>query len=170
MRQLNIQGFALIRAVLLFLPKKTEYLCSAWFFIQSIFTNRNTPFGNFWEINFWPSDPKNFLRRLWCQYMLTLRGSARQKKNNFFVKIFQKVLKNGFLTCFFQKFACGTEIFYQNSVFLVLKESSENPFGQPKKNPLPSKNPTSAPDSIWIKGQSEHSWLCPDTSNLVQIS
>ena len=34
--------------------------------------------------------------------MLTLRGSALQKKRDFFVKIFQKMLKNGFFDCFFK--------------------------------------------------------------------
>ena len=75
-------------------------------------------------------------------------GKRAPKKKRFFCQNFSKSAQKRLFDLFFQKFVCGTENFYQNSVFLVLKESSENPFGQPKKNPLPSKNPTSAPDSI----------------------
>ena len=53
---------------------------------------------------------KFFLRRLWRQYILTLRGSARQKKTRCFVKIFQKVPKNGFLDCFFKNLPAAQKI------------------------------------------------------------
>ena len=53
---------------------------------------------------------KFFLRRLWRQYILTLRGSARQKKTRCFVKIFQKVPKNGFFDCFFKNLPAAQKI------------------------------------------------------------
>ena len=46
------------------------------------------------------------------KYILTLRGSARQKKRDFFVNIFRKVPKNGFFDCFFKNF--GTPKIYTN--------------------------------------------------------
>ena len=58
-----------------------------------------TPFDTFAEIHFWLTDPKIFLKAP----LATLRGSARQKKTPFFVKIFQKGPKNGFFDCFFFK-------------------------------------------------------------------
>ena len=36
-------------------------------------------------------------------------GERAPKKRDFFVKIFQKVPKNGFFDLFFQKIACGAE-------------------------------------------------------------
>ena len=63
---------------------------------------KGPPFDTFSEIHFWPTELKFFLRRLGRQYILTLRGSARLKKRDFFVKIFQKVPKNGFFDYFFK--------------------------------------------------------------------
>ena len=51
---------------------------------------KGPPFDTFSEIHFCRPTLKFFQRRLWRQYILTLRGSARQKKPDFFVKIFQK--------------------------------------------------------------------------------
>ena len=56
---------------------------------------KGPPFDTFSEIHIWPTGSKIFLEAPSRQYILTLRGSARQKKRDFFVKIFQKVPKNG---------------------------------------------------------------------------
>ena len=52
-----------------------------------------------------------------------LRESVRQKKRDFFVKIFQKVPKNGFFDLFFQKFACSAENLTKTASFSALGES-----------------------------------------------
>ena len=44
-------------------------------------------------------------------------GECAPKKRDFFVKVFQKMPKNGFFDLFFQKFGCGAENFGQNRVF-----------------------------------------------------
>ena len=72
---------------------------------------------------------KFFLRRLWRQYILILRGDRTPKKRNFSVKIFQKVPKNAFFGLFFQNFACGARSF---EIFLKIR-------------PPPRENPRSAP-------------------------
>ena len=61
-----------------------------------------SPFVVFWAIHFWLTDPIFFLKRLWRQYILIVRGSARRKKNDFLVNILQKYLK--VLACFFRSF------------------------------------------------------------------
>ena len=56
---------------------------------------------------------------IWCQYILILRGSTRQKKKrNFFVKIFQ-VPKNGFL---FKNLPAAQTIWPQQCLFSTLGE------------------------------------------------
>ena len=51
-------------------------------------------------------------------------GEGRQKKNAiFFVKIFQKVPENGFFDLFFQKFACGVEIFPKTVSFYCFRRA-----------------------------------------------
>ena len=109
------------------------------------------PFDTFSEIHFWPTDPKIF------QYILTLRGSARQKKTRFFLsKFFKKCPKTAFLTVF-SKICLRRRKFCQNRGKTVLWESSKNQFGRPKKKvvkileiflkipPPPRENPRSAP-------------------------
>ena len=64
---------------------------------------------------------------IWCQYILILRGSTRQKKNAIFLSKFSKCPK----TVFFSKICLRRRQFGHNSVFLVLQESSENRFGRP---------------------------------------
>ena len=56
---------------------------------------KGPPFDTFSEIYFWATDPKIFLKAPLApiEYILTLRGSARQKKRDVFNKIFQKVPK-----------------------------------------------------------------------------
>ena len=71
---------------------------------------KGPPFGTFYEIHFWPTDPKIFLKA--PSAPIYLMGEREPKKRNFLVKIFQKVPKNAFLDCFFfQKFACNAESF-----------------------------------------------------------
>ena len=73
---------------------------------------KDLPFDTFSEIHFWPTDPKIFLKApLAPIYTNFERERAPKKKRNFFVKIFQKVPKNGFFWLFFQKFASGAENF-----------------------------------------------------------
>ena len=60
---------------------------------------------------------KNFLK--------APRGSARRKNAIFWPKFFKKCLKTLFIL-FFKKFACDAENAWQNSVRIVLSESSEN--------------------------------------------
>ena len=61
------------------------------------------PFGTIYKIHFLPTDPKIFL------IYTNFEGERAPKKNAFFVKIFQKVPKNGFLTCFPKIFSRGSE-------------------------------------------------------------
>ena len=96
-------------------------------------TQRVPPLVPFQKSIFGRPTLKFFQRRLWCQFILILRGSARQKNAFFFVKIFQKVPKNGFFDLFFQKNCLRRRKFGQNRVFLLLWESSENQSVRPKK-------------------------------------
>ena len=102
-----------------------------------------------------------FLADLWRQYILTLRGSARQKKTRFFCQKFWKSTQKRLFWPFFQKFACCAKFFCQNRGKTVLWESSKNQFGRPKKKgqnfriffenpPPPRENPRSAPDLIGV--------------------
>ena len=76
------------------------------------------PFGTFLEIHFWPTDPKIFLKAPLAPIYTYFQGEGAPKKTRFFVKIFQKVPKNGFLTCFFfQKIVCGAKTFTKTAVF-----------------------------------------------------
>ena len=97
--------------------------------------------------------PTIFLKAPWAPIYTIFEGGARAEKTQFLVKIFQKVLKNGFFDLLFQKIACGAEILA--SVFLVLQESSQNLFDRPEKRSSnfrkffetpPRENPRSAPD------------------------
>ena len=103
---------------------------------------------------------KFFLRRLRRQYMLFLRGSARQKNAFFLSKFFKKCPKTAFLTVF-SKICLRRRKFSQNRGKTVLWESAKNKnqFGRPKKKkrsskfwkffwksaPPPRENPRSAP-------------------------
>ena len=60
---------------------------------------QRVPFDTFSEIHFWPTDPKIFLKAPLapiCTNFEEERGARVKKKRDFFVKIFQKVTKNGF--------------------------------------------------------------------------
>ena len=61
---------------------------------------------------------KFFERRLWRQYIITLRGSARQKNAIFLSKFSKKCPKTAFLTCFFKKLhACCAENLAKTAFF-----------------------------------------------------
>ena len=47
-----------------------------------------------------PTDPIIFLKAPWAPIYTNFEGERAPKKTDFFVKIFQKVPKNGFLTVF----------------------------------------------------------------------
>ena len=84
---------------------------------------KGPPFDTFSEIHFWPTDPKIFLKAPLAPIYTNFEGERAPKKRDFFVKIFQKLPKNGFFDCFFKKVPSKT----------VLWESSKNQFGRPKK-------------------------------------
>ena len=62
---------------------------------------KGPPFGTFQEIHFLPTDPKTFLREPLAPIYTIFEGERAPKKTRFFVKIFQKVPKNGFFDLFF---------------------------------------------------------------------
>ena len=69
--------------------------------IRPLADPKGPSFGTFYEINFWPTDPKIFLKALGLQYILILKGNAREKKNIFFLSKFSKKFpKTAFSTCF----------------------------------------------------------------------
>ena len=106
-------------------------------------------------------DPKIFLKALLAPIYTNFEGERAPKKNAiFFVKIFQKVPKNGFFLTVFSKICLRRRKICQNRGKTVLWESSKNQFGRPKKKkvvkilenflkfrppPPPRENPRSAP-------------------------
>ena len=93
---------------------------------------KGPPFDTFSEIHFWPTDPKIFLKAPSAPIHTNFEGERAPKKRDFFVKIFQKVPKNGFLTVF-SKICLRRRKFCQNRGKTVLWESSKNQFGRPTK-------------------------------------
>ena len=55
---------------------------------------KGPPFDTFSEINFWPADPKIFLKAPSAPIYTNFEGDRAPKKSDFFVKIVQKVPKN----------------------------------------------------------------------------
>ena len=93
---------------------------------------KGPPFDTFSEIHFWPTDPKIFLEAPLAPIYTNFEGERAPKKTLFFVKIFQKLPKNGFLTVF-SKICLRCRKFCQSRGKTVLWESSKNQFGRPKK-------------------------------------
>ena len=96
---------------------------------------KGPPFDTFSEIHFWPTDPKIFLKSPLAPIYTNFEGERAPKKRDFFVKIFQKVPKNGFFDCF-SKICLRCRKFCQNrgkTVLWEIWESSKNQFGRPKK-------------------------------------
>ena len=56
---------------------------------------KGPPFDTFSEIHFWPTHPKLFLKAPLAPIYTNFEGERAPKKRDFFVKIFQKVPKNG---------------------------------------------------------------------------
>ena len=120
---------------------------------------KGPPFDTFSVIHFWPTDPKILLKAPLAPIYTNFEGERAPKKTRFFVKVFQKVPKNGFFWLFFQKFACGAVTFAKiranqcfgraQKIYLVnLKKKKvvkifEFFFW---KSALPRENPRSAPD------------------------
>ena len=71
---------------------------------------KGPPFDTFSEIHFWPTDPKIFLKAPWAPIYTNFEGERAPKKTRFFVKIFQKVPKNGFFDCFFKNLTAAQKI------------------------------------------------------------
>ena len=68
------------------------------------------PFDTFSEIHFWPTDPKIFLKAPLAPIYAIFEGERAPKKRIFFVKIFQKVPKNGFFDCFFKNLPAAQKL------------------------------------------------------------
>ena len=63
-----------------------------------------------WDVHFWLTHPKIFLKAPLAPIFIYLRGSARRKNAVFLVKSFQKVPENAcFWPVFFSKLTCGAE-------------------------------------------------------------
>ena len=72
---------------------------------------KGPPFDTFSEIHFWPTDPKIFLKAPLAPIYTNFEGERAPKKNAiFFVKIFQKVPKNGFIDRFFKNLPVAQKI------------------------------------------------------------
>ena len=83
---------------------------------------KGPPFGTFYKINFLPTDPKMFLKAPLARIYTNFEGERAPKKRDFFVKIFQKVPKNGFFDLFFSKICLRRRKFGQNGPFSALEE------------------------------------------------
>ena len=104
---------------------------------------KGPPFVLFWDIHFWLTDPKTFLKAPLAPSYTNFEGSARRKirkTRNFLVEIFQKAPKTSFLACFFKSLLAAQKIRSNYRVFIVFWNSSENQFGRPKKRSTPSRN------------------------------
>ena len=93
---------------------------------------KGSPFVLFWDIHFWPTDLKIFLK--------ARRAECAPKKRDFLVSIFQKVPKNAFFGLF-SKICLRRRKLGQIWVFIVVSVSSQNQFGRPKKNDQQKINP-----------------------------
>ena len=71
---------------------------------------KGPPFDTFSEIHFWPTDPKIFLKAPLAPIYTNFEGERAPKKRDFFVKIFQKLPKNGFFDCFFKNLPAAQKI------------------------------------------------------------
>ena len=93
---------------------------------EAISLRDSTPFGTFSEIHFWPTDPKIFLRAPLASIYTNFEGGRAPKKRDFFVTIFQKVLKNSFFDCFFKNLPAAQKLlpkWGQNSAWGELEKS-----------------------------------------------
>ena len=71
---------------------------------------KGPPFDTFSEIHFWPTDPKIFLKAPLAPIYTNFEGERAPKKRDFFVKIIQKVPKNGFFDYFFKNLPATQKI------------------------------------------------------------
>ena len=71
---------------------------------------KGPPFDTFSEIHFWPTDPKIFLKAPSAPIYTNFEGERAPKKRDFFVKIFQKLPKNGFFDCFIKNLPAALKI------------------------------------------------------------
>ena len=114
-------------------------------------TQRVPPLVPFQKSIFGRPTLKFFQRRLWCQFILILRGSARQKNAFFLSKFSKKCPKTAFLTCFFKKIACGAENLAKTGSFYCFGRAQKiNLFDLKKRSTkffasLPPPAPGSAP-------------------------
>ena len=70
---------------------------------------KGSPFDTFSEIRFF-ADPKIFVKAPLAPISTNFEGERAPKKRNFFVKIFQKVPKNGFFDRFFKNLPAAQKI------------------------------------------------------------
>ena len=71
---------------------------------------------------FGTTDPKIFLKAPLAPLNTNIEGERAPKKKDLFVKIFQKVPKNGFLTCFFKNLPAAQKIWPKQGLFTALEE------------------------------------------------
>ena len=91
---------------------------------------QRVPFDTFQEIHFWLT--LKFFKSAFAPIYTNFEKERAPKKRKIFVKIFQKVPKNGFFDCFFKKFSKSRK-FCQGRGKTVLWKSSKNQFGRPTK-------------------------------------
>ena len=93
---------------------------------------KGPPFVLFWDLHFWLTDPTIFLKATLAPNYTKLRSAAPKKKTIFWSKFFKKCFETPFLVCFFSKNFLRRKKFVQSGFFIVIWESWENQFGQPK--------------------------------------
>ena len=63
---------------------------------------KGPPFDTFSDIQFWPTDPKIFLKAPWAPIYTNFEGERAPKKTRFFCQNFSKSAKKRFFDCFFK--------------------------------------------------------------------
>ena len=96
-------------------------------------------FKLFWDIHFWLTDPKIFLKAPLASIYTNFEWWARAKKSrDTFAKVFQKLPKTPLFGLFF-KSCLRRRKFYQTRVFILVWEGSENLLGWTKEKKCSSK-------------------------------
>ena len=85
----------------------------------------------FYNIHFSRTKIKIFLKAPLAPIYTDFERGARAKKSNFFVKLLQKVPKNGFLGTVVSIICLHCKNFWHKMVFIVFWECTENQFGRP---------------------------------------
>ena len=91
---------------------------------------KGPPFALFWDIHFWITDPKIFLKLPLASIINNYEGEARAKKCNILVKMFEK----GPEKLFPSKFWLRRKKFGQNGLVTALGKTRKINFANLKKN------------------------------------